>query len=294
MKSILFLAETTTAVVTEKKDFWEEKTEEIIHWLSTNGIKLLLSLLVLFICFKIVNFIAKRIRKRMIKRNADKTATAIVYNVVRKGIKIVLFLMFLTYVGIDTASIGALLASLGVGIGLALQGSLSNLAGGIVIVIMRPFRLGDYIEAQGEGGTVEDIRMFYTSIITPDNRTVLIPNGVLANGVIRNNTLKDTRRVDFIFSVSFTSDLEKAKNIILEVCKSDERVFKTPVPFVEICEYSDNAVKIAAKIWTKTEQYWDVYFNILSKIKTTFDNNNIEIPYNKIDVQIKEINNEKK
>ena len=208
--------ETTTVATTSEKitssTYWENKFDEALKWITTNGIKMLLALIVLFIAFKIVNVIARRIRKNMVAKKCDPTFTVIIVNLFRKGIKIILFVAYLAYIGLDTASIGAVIASCGVGIGLALQGSLSNLAGGIIIVIVRPFRLGDYIEAQGEGGTVEDIRIFYTYIVTPDNRTVMIPNGVLANGVIRNNSMKDRRRVDFNFSVSYKSDLKLVKD----------------------------------------------------------------------------------
>ena len=199
---------TTTSAKITSSAYWENKFDEMLKWITTNGIKMLLALIVLFILFKVVNVISRRIKKNMVKRKCDPTFTVIIVNIFRKGIKILLFISYLAFVGIDTASIGAVIASCGVGIGLALQGSLSNLAGGIIIVIVRPFKLGDYIEAQGEGGTVEDIRIFFTYIVTPDNRTVMIPNGVLANGVIRNNSMKDRRRVDFNFTVAYNSDLK--------------------------------------------------------------------------------------
>ena len=288
--------ETTTVATTSEKitssTYWENKFDEALKWITTNGIKMLLALIVLFIAFKIVNVIARRIRKNMVAKKCDPTFTVIIVNLFRKGIKILLFVAYLAYIGIDTASIGAVIASCGVGIGLALQGSLSNLAGGIIIVIVRPFKLGDYIEAQGEGGTVEDIRIFYTYIVTPDNRTIMIPNGVLANGVIRNNSLKDRRRVDFNFNVAYNSDLKLVKETLLNIVSADERVLRDPAPFAQISKYGESSITFTVRAWAKSTDYWPLYFSIMENVKMEFDKVGIVIPFNQIDVNIKEKNNE--
>lgn len=290
--------ETTVTTVTTQSEkitsstYWENKLDEVLKWITTNGIKMLLALIMLFILFKVVNVIARRIKKSMVKRECDPTFTIIITNVFRKGVKILLFVAYLAFVGIDTASIGAVIASCGVGIGLALQGSLSNLAGGIIIVIVRPFKLGDYIEAQGEGGTVEDIKIFFTYIVTPDNRTVMIPNGVLANGVIRNNSMKDKRRVDFKFNVSYDSNLKLVKETLLNLVKSDDRVLKDPAPFAQISEYGNSSITFTVRAWAKSSDYWNLYFAIMERVKEEFDANGIEIPYNKLDVTIRGNNDE--
>ena len=302
MKSFGFfklLADATEATTTESdkitsSTYWENKLDEVLKWLTTNGIKMLIALIVLFIAFKIVNVISRRIKKRMVARECDPTFTIIITNIFRKGIKILLFVAYLAYIGIDTASIGAVIASCGVGIGLALQGSLSNLAGGIIIVIVRPFKLGDYIEAQGEGGTVEDIKIFYTYIVTPDNRTVMIPNGVLANGVIRNNSLKDRRRVDFKFQVSYNSDLKLVKDTLINLVSQDERVFTDPAPFAQISEYGNSSITFTVRVWAKTTDYWNLYFSIMEKVKEEFDRQHIQIPYNQLDITIRGNENENK
>ena len=289
--------ETTEAIVTTSEKitsttYWENKFEEAIEWITTNGIKMLLALIILFILFKIVNVISKKIKKSMVQRKCDPTFTVIIVNLFRKGIKILLFISYLAYVGLDTASIGAVIASCGVGIGLALQGSLSNLAGGIIIAIVRPFKLGDYIEAQGEGGTVEDIRIFYTYIATPDNRTIMIPNGVLANGVIRNNSMKDRRRVDFNFTVSYKSDLKLVKETLLNLVSRDDRVLKDPEPFAQISKYGESSITFTVRAWAKSTDYWPLYFSIMEQVKEEFDKVGIVIPFNQLDVNIKENNNE--
>jgi len=283
---------TTTSAKITSSAYWENKFDEMLKWITTNGIKMLLALIVLFILFKVVNVISRRIKKNMVKRKCDPTFTVIIVNIFRKGIKILLFISYLAFVGIDTASIGAVIASCGVGIGLALQGSLSNLAGGIIIVIVRPFKLGDYIEAQGEGGTVEDIRIFFTYIVTPDNRTVMIPNGILANGVIRNNSMKDRRRVDFNFTVAYNSDLKLVKETLLNLVSSDDRVLKEPAPFAQISKYGESSITFTVRAWVKSADYWPLYFSIMELVKVEFDRVGIVIPFNQLDVNIRGKENE--
>ena len=259
----------------------------IIEWLTTEGLKLLIGLLVLFISFKFVNIFSKSVRKRMVKKNRDATITSVVYQIIRKGLKILILLGVLGYVGIDTAGIGTILASAGVAIGLALQGSLSNFAGGIVILIMRPFKLGDYIEAQGEGGTVEEINIFYTHLITPDNKVVMVPNGALINGNITNYSKKELRRVDFTFSISYDEDFERAKSVIWDVINKMPNILQDPKPFVRLNKHNESTIDITTRVWVKNEDYWTVYFDMMEEIKKNFDAEKIEIPYNQLDVHIK-------
>lgn len=265
----------------------EEVVGNVVNWLATEGVKLLIGVIVLLIAFYIINIFSKSIRKRMTKKNRDKTITSVVYQITRKGLKIVVFLGFLGYVGIDTAGIGSIIASIGVGVGLALQGSLSNLAGGVIILIMRPFKIGDYIDAHGESGTVEDIRIFYTYLNTPDNKVVMIPNGVLANDTIINYSAKDYRRVDFKFGVSYNTDIDKAKQVIKEVIEKTDNVLLDPLPLVRVSEHGDSSINIAVRVWTKNSEYWNVYYDIMEAIKVEFDKANIEIPYNTFDINIK-------
>ena len=223
----------------------------------------------------------------MEKKNRDKTITKVGYNVIRKGLKLLVFLIFLGYIGIDTAGIGTAIASAGVAIGLALQGSLGNLAGGLLILILRPFKIGDYIEAQGEGGTVEDISIFYTYLTTPDNKVVMIPNGALANGNILNYSMKDLRRVDFEFSIAYDEDYERAKKAINEVIETVPNILLDPQPLVRMKTHGESTINIVTRVWVKSENYWDVYYDMMEAIKTKFDNENIEIPFNQLDVHIK-------
>lgn len=277
----------TDAVEESNKLSLEQIVENVINWLATEGVKLLVGLIAMLIAFYIINVFSKGIRKRMIKKGRDKTVTSVVYQLTRKGLKILVFLGFLGYVGIDTAGIGSIIASVGVGVGLALQGSLSNLAGGVIILLMRPFKIGDYIDAQGESGTVEDIRIFYTYLNTPDNKVVMIPNGVLANGTIINYSKKEYRRVDFEFGISYAEDFEKAKEVIWNVINSTENVLNEPAPLVRVVSHGESSINIAVKVWTKNENYWSVHFDMMEAVKREFDKANIEIPYNTLDVNIK-------
>lgn len=289
LSTILKLAdEVITETPVEKTPItFTEILNQILSWLSTEGVKLVIGLFVLFILFKIINVISNKFKKRMEKKNKDKTITSVIYQILRKGLKILAILIFLGYVGIDTAGIGTVIASLGVGIGLALQGSLSNFAGGIVILILRPFKIDDYIEAQGEGGTVENIGIFYTTLVTPDNKIVMIPNGTLANGTMTNYSAKELRRVDFNFSISYDADVEKAKRVIWDVIINTKNVLDEPSPFVRLKEYGSSAVDITTRVWVKNADYWTVYFDMMESIKEEFAKANIEIPYNQLDVHVK-------
>ena len=277
----------TDTIVEETKLTFEEVLSNIINWIATEGVKLVIGVFGLLIAFYLINIFSKRIRKRMIKKERDKTITSVVYQINQKGLKILVFILFLGYVGIDTAGIGSIIASAGLGVGLALQGSLSNLAGGVIILVMRPFKLGDYITAQGESGTVEDIRMFYSYLKTPDNKVVMIPNGTLANGTIINYSTKEFRRVDFEFGIAYDEDFERAKQVIWEVIDNTENVLMDPKPLVRVSSQKDSCVNIAVKVWTKNSEYWNVYFDIMESMKREFDNANIEVPYNTLDINIK-------
>ena len=195
--------------------------------------------------------------------------------------------MFVGYIGIETASISAVIASIGVGISLAVQGALSNFAGGLIIIIMRPFKIGDWITTNGESGSVENIKLFYTELITGDNKVVYVPNGSLANNVIVNVSAKDTRRVDMLFSVAYDTDLNLAKQTLLNMLLADERVLKEPNPFITVSEYGTSSINITVRAWTKTSNYWGVYWNMMNNVKNEFDKVGIEIPFNQLDVNIK-------
>ena len=266
---------------------WEQLAANLINWGATEGVKIVIAFAILFISFIIINCIVKSLRKIFTKKNVDKTITKTLCYILNIVLKALIIVALLGYLGLDTSGIAALIATIGVGVGLALQGSLSNVAGGILIILLRPFRVDDFIEAQGQSGTVEDIHLIYTYIRTPDNKVVALPNGNLANNVIVNYSKKDTRRVDFEFAISYADDYKKAEAIVLDVMNSHEKALKDPSAMCRIVRHDSSSITLTAKVWVKAEDYWDVYFDILEQVKSEFDAKGIEIPFNQLDVHVK-------
>ena len=266
---------------------WQALLNTVIEWCTTAGVKVLIALLLMFISFKIVNFVGRRIEKAADKKNADKTIMRTLAYIFKLGMKIVITICLVGYVGIDTSGLTALVASFGVCIGLAVNGALSNLAGGVLIILTRPFRVDDYIEAQGYSGTVEDIHITNTKLRTPDNKIVYVPNGALSSGVIVNYSLQDTRRVDLTFSIAYSNDFEKAKAIIADICQSHELVLKDPAPFIRVSEHGASSVNIVTRVWVNSGDFWTVHFDLLESVKARFDQEGIEIPFNQLDVHVK-------
>lgn len=266
---------------------WQTLWNTIIQWVTSTGVKIVISLLVLLISFRIINVIARKIEKKGDSEKADKTIMKTLAYIFKIGLKIVILICLVGYLGIDTSGLTALVASLGVCIGLAVNGALSNLAGGVLIILTRPFKIDDYIEAQGHSGTVVDIHITYTKLLTPDNKVIYLPNGTLANGDIVNYSEEHTRRVDFLFSIGYSDDFEKAKKIITDICLSHQLVLKEKEPFVKVKEHGASSINIVTRVWTASADYWTVYFDITEQVKTAFDKEGIEIPFNQLDVHIK-------
>ena len=187
---------------------------------------------------------------------------------------------------VDMTGISSIVASATVAIGLALQGSLSNIAGWVLIIVTRPFKLGDYIKAQGEEGTVEEINLFYTHLKTPDNKQIIIPNGNLSADVMVNYSVKDIRRVEVVFDIDYKENPNMAINLIKAVIEKHPLINKDPSYFVRVSEYADSSIRIVTRVWCKNSNYWTVHYDLLEQVKKSFDENNIEVPYNKIDVNI--------
>ena len=269
-------------------DGWVDSAlNTVLNWCLNTGIKILIALVILLVSFRIVTLISRKIAKRGNKDKYDKTAMKILSYLFNIGMKIVIAICLIGYLGIDTSGLTALVASFGVCIGLAVNGALSNVAGGVLIVVTRPFRIDDFIEAQGVSGTVEDIHMVCTKIRTGDNKTVYLPNGALANGNIINYSEKDTRRVDFSFSVAYGNDFEEAKKIVLDIMTSHELTLNDPAPMARVSEHGANGVTITARAWVKSGDYWTVNFDVLEAVKKAFDEKGIEIPFSQLDVHVK-------
>ena len=227
----------------------------------------------------IIKFIIKTVKRLMQKSSYDESLQKFLLNLIRWALKVVLVVVVLSVVGVATASFAAILASVGLAIGLALQGSLGNFAGGVLIMIFKPFKIGDLIEAQGEIGVVKEIEIFTTKLTGLTNREIILPNGNLSNGTIVNYTSEGTRRVDLVFGIGYDEDIKTAKDVFMNVLKSHPLVLTTIEPTVDVLELADSSVNFAVRPWCKTEDYWTVYFDITENTKIALDNAGIEIPY---------------
>lgn len=270
---------------------WQQVWQTVQDWLTNTGIKILISIVIMIVSFSLINWLSKKIAKRADKKVAenkkiDKTIYKTVSYVVKVGLKVLVVIALIGYVGIDTSAITALIASLGVGVGLAINGTLSNFAGGVLILITRPFKDDDYIQACGYEGTVEDIRICHTRLRTTDNKVVYLPNGKLSTSEVVNFSEKDLRRVDLKFSVSYSDDFEKAKAIIADVCAQNELILKDPEPSIRVSAQNASSIDISAKVWCKNADYWTVNFDMLENVKKAFDENGITIPFNQLDVHV--------
>lgn len=270
---------------------WNKIKETVLGWLTTTGIKILVALLVLIVAFTLINRISKQIEKRSRKqeetKHVDKTVYRTLGYIAKIGLKILVVLSLVAYLGIDTGAITALIASLGVGVGLAVNGTLSNLAGGMLLLFTRPFKDGDYIAANGYEGYVEDIFICNTKIRTNDNKIVYLPNGKLSTSEIVNYTEKNTRRVDLTYSISYADDFEKAEQIVKDVAAANPKILQEPAPKARITAHSASSIDLFCPVWCQTEDYWDVLFDMNEQVKKAFDLNGISIPFNQMDVHVK-------
>ncbi len=254
------------------------------------AIGVVLALVVFFVGTKLIKWIRKLVRISMEKGNVDKGVRQFVDSLVKFALYAVLIFSIGSKFGLDTTSVAAALASCGVAIGLALQGSLSNFAGGVLILILKPFVVGDYIveDNKGREGTVKEIQLFYTKLLTVDNRTVIIPNGSLVNTSLTNVTAQNKRRLDLSVGISYDADMKKAKELIEQLLRADEDIMKDEDINVFVDALGDNAVIIGARGWVQKDAYWTAKWRITEGIKTVLDENDIEIPYNQVVVHTRE------
>ncbi len=216
----------------------------------------------------------------------DPTLNTFVANIVDILLMIVVILAAIKNLGIDTMSIIAILGAAGLAVGLALQGTFGNIGSGVVLILFRPFEVGNYVAAGGESGTVEAITLFNTTLLTPDNKVILIPNSAIASGNITNFSKKEERRVDFTFGIGYDDDLKKAKTTLREIIDADARILKDPEPFIGVGELGDSSVNFTVRVWVKASDYWGVHFDTIEKVKLTFDEKGISIPYPQMDIHL--------
>lgn len=263
--------------------------EQLVEWAATTGFKLIIGIIIISIGFKIINHFVGRVMNILDKREVDITLSKFLKSLMTVSLKVILVLPVLGYWGIQLSGIAAIVASAGVAIGLALQGSLSNFAGGFIILFIRPFKVGDYIETSTYGGVVEQIGLFYTQLATFDNKQILIPNGNLSNGSLINYSAKSTRRVDLIFSVGYENDIVNVKSILNKIVENHKLILNDPKPFIGVNAHSASSIDFVVRVWCNTQNYWSIYHDLLEEVKITFDKENISIPYQQMDIHFKEV-----
>jgi len=250
------------------------------------GLQVLGAIATLVIGTWIAKWLAKSLGKALKKRSVDETLTKFVVSLAKIALIVFVVISAASQVGIETASFVAVVGAVGLAIGFALQGSLSNLASGVMLIIFKPVKVGDYIEGGGAAGVVESVGIFITTLQTPDNKVVYIPNSTLTGGNIINYSAKDKRRVDMVFGIGYNDDIDKAKNVIQSVLNSDSRILENPAPQIVVSELGDSSVNFNVRPWVNTPDYWNVYFETIEQIKKKFDEQNISIPFPQRDIHM--------
>ena len=293
MKNILAAAEavidiTDRAEVSKELNKFGEWIENLIPKLLDSILEIALAFVFLVIGIKLVGWVRKILKKSLEKNNADTGLIQFLDSLVKYSLYIILALTILQRFGVQTTSIVAAIGSVGVAIGLALQGSLSNFAGGVIILLLKPFKVGDYVIQDSLEGNVSEIQLFYTTLTTVDNRKIIIPNGQLADNSLINATSAETRRIDIKVGISYNSDMKLAKEILLKVGNNDEDTIKEgeKALMAAVEELGDSAVNMFLRVWTPTDQYWTVKFRLTEAVKEAFDEAGIEIPFNQLDVHL--------
>jgi small conductance mechanosensitive channel len=277
VKSINETIGTTNAAVSKYTDM-------AITYASEYGLKIVAAILIFIIGKWVVKKLTAITKALMEKAKVDQTLTEFAESVVYFVLLLMVILASLNALGIDTTSFLAVFGAASLAIGLALQGSLANVGAAVLIIIFRPFKVGDFVEAGGATGTVEDINLFSTIIAPVDNRTIIVPNAAIVGGNITNYSMKPNRRVDHVFGIGYDDDLKLAKNTLMDIMKADSRILTEPAPFVAVSELGDNSVNFTVRAWVDTSDYWDVYFEMIESVKLKFDEKGISFPYPQMDV----------
>ncbi len=245
-----------------------------------------LAIITAIIGLYVIKWITGKLTKFVEKKSVDPSLKPFLVSLISASLKVLLVISIIGILGINTTSFVAVIAAAGFAVGLAFQGSLANFAGGILLLTLRPFKVGDYVEANGLNGTVQAVQILYTELVTPDNKVIYIPNGSVSNASIINYSVKDTRRVDFQFGVGYEADSDKVISVLKEIVDEHALVLREPEPFVRMSEHADSAVVYTVRAWVNAGDYWTVYFDIIETVKKRFDEENISIPYPQMDVHI--------
>lgn len=253
------------------------------------GLKVLAALVIYYIGAWLIRKIRRIIENILERKKTDPAITSFILSIATIAMTIVLIIVTIGTLGIDTTSLAALLAGGGMAIGMALNGTVQNFAGGIMILIFKPFKAGDYIEAQGYSGTVSEVTITSTKLATTDNKVIIIPNGILSNGTINNYSGRTMRRVDLTVDVEYGTDSDQAKELLMKIIKEDSRILDAPaVPFVALSALRDSSIQFTVRVWVKSEDYWSVYYDTLEKIYKQLPQHGIQFPFPQLDINIKQ------
>ncbi len=259
---------------------------EILPMVQDFAIDLLLALVTLVIGLWIIKLIMGGIKRGMEKREVEPTLRKFLGSILGIVLKIMLIISVVQMVGVEMTSFVAILAAAGLAVGMALSGTLQNFAGGVILILFKPFKVGDFIDAQGYMGTVNEIQIFNTILKTVDNKTIIIPNGPLSTGPMTNFSTEPQRRVDFTFGIGYSDDIDKARSILDGLIADDKRILKDPEPFVAVSELADSSVNFVVRTWVNAADYWGVFFDMTENVKKAFDKNGVSIPFPQTDVHV--------
>lgn len=269
-------------------DFWNSFVNTVKVFITQSAVNFVFSaicaLVFVLIGFKLSSLFVKLLKKSKTFQKLEDSLESFIASFINISLKLMTVIVAATIVGIDVTAFSAILAAAGVTVGLALQGSLSNLTGGLMILIFHPFRVGDYIDNHTDSGTVREIGIFYTTLDTPDNKRITIPNGLLSNATVVNYSAEATRRVDMEFSVAYSSDIDKVLKVMRTVTEANNKVLQDPAPFVALLRQDASALVFVVRAWVQSADYWSVYFYLCENMKKAFDATEIEIPFNQLDV----------
>lgn len=245
-----------------------------------------MAILTLIIGLWLIGKLMKKMRKMFEARDLDASLQSFLVSLAGIALKIMLIISVISMVGVKMTTFIAIFAAAGLAIGMALSGTLQNFAGGIMILIFRPFKVGDYITSQGHSGTVKEIQIFHTILNTPDKKTIILPNGPVSNGATTNFSTEPVRRVDFTFGIGYGDDIDKAKGVIMEVIEKDDRIFKDPEPFIGVISLGESSVDLVVRIWANAADYWGIFFEMQETVKKEFDRQGVSIPFPQRDVHL--------
>lgn len=261
-------------------------TDQLYDLMMTYGPKLLSAIVVLLVGLWIVKGLTRAFGNLLGKRNVDPSLVPFLRSLVNVSLRAMLFITVLSMLGVEMTSFVAILGAAGLAVGLALSGTLQNFAGGVMILLFRPFKVGDIIDAQGFVGSVKEIQIFNTVLKTPDNKTIIIPNGGLSTGSLTNFSTEPQRRVDWTFGIGYGDDADKAKAVLLRLCDEDSRILKDPEVFIALSELADSSVNFVVRAWVNSADYWGVFFDMNEKVYKTFEKEGLNIPYPQMDVHV--------